>query len=297
MNSGKLFIFSIVMLLGGALLFPQLILGPAAKWHPSGIVLNPNVIIEGTSIEISATIQILKNVRGLKYEGGVDRQVHKKQEFPGQLQAGTTVPVKFNWTVVRGRHNVFFKLILPGTTPRRGIKIINKVINGIPRIQTPGQNTNVQRQPSHIQNPCQINQNVGAVLKIRNFSCQYTAVNNNLIYSYTVFNDSPRCIKEFKFRLAMVHPANALVKRDITNEIIGSEKPGGWALKGNERRSILGNFFPSELIRKVHPAGWTKACKNNSDHKCLHLYMRVIPHNAPGTGDSEEYIIDLGVIE
>ena len=297
MKSRNVFFFFMIFLFAVALNFSQELRPESAKWDPAAIGIGQATLVEGTTIEFSATFKILHNVRGLKYEAGVDAAVLQGQNFPGELVAGTAIPVKFKWKAVKGRHSVFFHLILPGTSRLPHIKKLNKTINVVPRMQTPGQDPISQAPAFGEPDLCYGQQTARAKVKIESFSAQYTPANNLVIYSYTIYNDSSRCIRELSLWVRMIYPDGSMRTGLLDNSVIESERPGGWALRSFQRRSLIGSFTPNSSALGLYPLGWSTPCQTNSPHKCLSLRLLINPKDTPGTGDSKEIRVDVGPIE
>jgi hypothetical protein len=214
------------------------------------------------------------------------------QNFPGELVAGTSMPLKFSWKAVRGRHAVFFRLIMPGTSRRPIVRKLNRTFNVVPRQQTPGLSPLTPAQTLGEPDECYGQQKAPAKVKIEEFSAQYTPANHLVIYSYTIYNDSPRCIRELYLYLR--YEGN---DRLADHLLIDSERPGGWALKTYQRRSLIGSFTPTDEAMKVYPDGWSYPCQKNPQHKCLRLKLDIRPTDPPGSGESKTIWVDVGLNE
>ena len=294
MRKGKVFLCFLILITINTFIFSQIIISPAAIWDPAGIKVSHGVIVEGTIIKVSATIKILKNIRGIKYRGGVDMNVLAKQPFPGQLNSGITIPVKFEWKAVRGRHNLFFRLIIPVKNGRTLVKRLDKTINVVPRIQDPGLNVSLPNTNSI--DLCSKNQNTEAKLKLKSFTAQYFHSSKTLVFSYKVLNNSSRCAKELYVSLKCIRPNGQI--GIIGNETVRSVKPGGWALKGYERRSFDGAFdYGNRIIFMLYPQGWCYPCDSNPENKCIKLKLEVKAKNIPGNRAEREIKLDLGPIQ
>ena len=235
MKFGKVIFFIIILMFTTAQIYSQ---GAAAKWDPPVISVSHTKIIAGNTIEVSATIKVLNNVRGLKYKAGIDRYVMKQQTFPGQLNAGTTIPVKFSWTAVRGKHKLFFRLILPGNTPPGTPTKLRKTINVIPRIQTPSTNPNLSMGTNIPQDPCIIINRQGTNDVVLESLDVVSVANNLATINVKIWNNGNRCIKELCLQIRLNEdPYETL--------LLGSDYfvPGSkWLLKAGKRVTWVGSI-------------------------------------------------------
>lgn len=210
--------------------------------------MHPTSIKLGDDARFYATFRVgPKRLKELKIEGGVNMQT-KFTKVYHNIPAGKVVEVSFTAKALWTQFDAWFKVV--PNTPLRPSKW-NRFLKTSMTVKT--------QQVNAVDAECAKYEHYKFSLAVQNIRLVNVQANTHATIAYDVQNKNGRCIKKLRINM-MEGWANGNHWRMHSHWYHDADLPGGWALKGNERKMFMTTISKEGIISEVCPDNREKIC-------------------------------------